>query len=276
MTDVINLPNYELRKFKGRLAQFKIWENTPDSWEKRWSDRSLHELLNNYADGRLDEFEFFLEYLPKHLPVLEAGCGMGQIVMALSARGYQAKGIDYASGTINRIKAVAPQLDVSVGDVCSLEVPAKSLGGYISIGVFEHNPAGPLEGLREVTRVLHPEGVSFIAVPFLNSPRRSVLRVCAAAEGEILDNGMRFYQYYFSLEDFEALLQEAGLTVVETYPYGLYAGLTRDFALGRWLDSRGFFFWHVHRLVTRFCRNAPKAILKRWAHMVMFICRRAA
>jgi SAM-dependent methyltransferase len=276
MTDVINLSNYELRKFKGRLAQFKIWENTPDAWENRWASRSLRNLLNSYADGRLDEFEFFLEYLPKHLPVLEAGCGMGQLVKALSAHGYHVMGVDYAAETINQIKAVAPQLDVRVGDVCSLEVPAGSLGGYISIGVFEHNPAGPLEGLREVTRVLHPEGVAFIAVPFLNSRRQSVLRNCAGAEDEILDNGMRFYQYYFSLEDFKALLQEAGLTVVETYPYALYAGLTRDFSLGRWLDSRGFFFWHVHRLVTRFCRNAPKSILKRWAHMVMFICRRAA
>ena len=267
--------NYGFRRFRGRLALFKAWENQPTYWEKHWTNISLSDLLEKHSDGQLDEFEIFSKFLPRHLPVLEAGCGMGQLVKALSARGYHVMGVDYAAETINRIKAVAPQLDVSVGDVYSLEVPAKSLGGYISIGVFEHNPAGPLEGLREVTRVLHPEGVAFISVPFLNLRRQSVLRDCAVAEGELFDNGLRFYQYYFSLEDFEELLQEAGLTVIETYPYALYAGLTRDFSIGRWLASQGFFFWQIHRLVTRFCRNTPKSIRKRWGHMVMFVCQRA-
>jgi SAM-dependent methyltransferase len=275
MTDNINLSNYEFRKFKGRLAQYKVWEDTPDSWEKRWSKRSIHNLLNSYSDGRLDEFGFFEDYLPKHLPVLEAGCGMGQLVMALSARGYHVIGIDYAAETIERIKEAAPQLDVSVGDVYSLEVPVKSLGGYISTGVFEHNPAGPIQGLREVTRVLHPEGVAFIAVPFLNLKRQRVLHDCDVAESEILDNGLCFYQYYFSVEDFENLLQEAGLMVVETYPYALYAGLTRDFAVGRWLNSRRSIFWHLQSWIGKWCRIAPRWIRQRNAHMMMFICKLA-
>jgi SAM-dependent methyltransferase len=261
------------KKFNGRLAQFASWKNEREGWEARWSSHSLEDLLESYASGELGEFEIFSQYLPKALPVLEAGCGLGQLVMALSARGYQVEGVDYAEQTIHRLKAIAPQLNVRVGDVYALDSPDNTFGGYISIGIFEHNPDGPLRGLSEVRRVLHPKGVAFIAVPFLNRKRQKLIRQCSIAENGILDNGFQFYQYYFSKEEFEGLLKKAGLKVIEIYPYAVYSGLTRDFALGRRLHERAFFFWQINRRITRWCRNAPKWARWRFAHMIMFICR---
>jgi 2-polyprenyl-3-methyl-5-hydroxy-6-metoxy-1,4-benzoquinol methylase len=89
------------KKFCGRLAQFAHWKNEPEGWEARWSNRALENLLESHASGKLGEFEIFSHYLPKDLPVLEAGCGLGQLVMALSARGYQVEGVDYAEQTIH-------------------------------------------------------------------------------------------------------------------------------------------------------------------------------
>lgn len=275
MTENYNPSRYIFRRLNGRLAQFKPWENQPVSWEKQWASMSLSYFINKYSDGRLDEFEIFTKFLPRHLPVLEAGCGLGQLVVALSARGYQVKGIDYAAKTIKRIKAVAPFLDVSVGNVYALDIPAGSLGGYISLGVFEHNPEGPLAGLREVKRVLNPEGVAFISVPFLNAKRQKLLQRSSPVQNVTFESGMQFYQYYFAVDDFAVFLHQARLRVLQIYPYGVYAGLTRDFSIGRWLHSRGFIFWQFHRLVSRLARNAPKAARKRWAHMVMFICQPA-
>jgi SAM-dependent methyltransferase len=171
------------------------------------------------------------------------------------------------------IKAVAPQLNVRVGDIYALDYPDNTFGGYISIGIFEHNPEGPLQGLREVRRVLHPEGVAFIAVPFLNRKRQKLLKKCFIAENNALDDGLQFYQYYFSKEEFEGLLNKTGLKVIEIFPYAVYSGLTRDFSLGCRLHERGFFFWQIHRRITRWCENAPGWVRWRFAHMIMFMCR---
>jgi SAM-dependent methyltransferase len=266
---------YDFKIFRGRLAQFKAFGNEPGDWASRWSKQPLAKILDRYSNGNLDEFEIFTHYLPKHLPVLEAGCGMGQLVMALSGRGYQVRGVDYAEETIKQIKEANPQLDVRVDDVYSLADLDNTYGGYISLGVFEHNPDGPLEGLKELKRVLHPQGVAFISIPFLNPARQKWLRHVTTASDKVLSNGFRFYQYYFSLEDFKDLLHEANLEVIKAFPYAVVAGLTRDYAFGRWLNKHGFFFWRIQKLINLTCLNAPTWIQWRLAHMIMFICKKA-
>lgn len=270
--------NYTLdspfRIFNSRLALFKEWSDTPESWESRWLNHHLEEILKKYSTGYLGEFEIFVKYLPKELPILEAGCGLGQLVMALTARGYKVKGIDYAKSTIEKIKNFAPYLDVSVGDVYSLDIPDGTLGGYISIGVFEHNFTGPAEGLREARRVLHPDGIAFISVPFLNIKRKKLLHQVPLANSQLLRDGLQFYQYYFSYSDFETILHNVGLTAIDAFPYAVSAGLTRDFFLGRWLISHGFFFWRIHRIFNRLCINAPLWMRWSFAHMIMFVCKK--
>ncbi|KAA3663536.1 MAG: class I SAM-dependent methyltransferase [Chloroflexi bacterium] len=261
------------RLFRGRLAQYKVWKDDASSWEARWIKRPLASLLEEHANGELEEFEIFTRYLPQHKPVLEAGCGLGQIVMALSARGYQVEGVDYCEPTIKRIQAAAPQLNVRVGDVYNLNVPDGTYGGYISLGVFEHNPEGPQAGLSEVKRVLAADGVAFITVPYLNPKRQSLISHSPLAASTTLPGNLTFYQYYFARQEFEFYLKEAGLGVVEVFPYAIYAGLTRDFAIGRWLNKRNFFTWQIHHRITRRCREANNWARWRWAHMLMFVCK---
>jgi SAM-dependent methyltransferase len=267
--------NTHFYKFRDRLAQFRPIGNHRVYWEQRWSQRAIRETLAAHSKGKLEEYEgIFTRYLPRDLPILEAGCGLGQLVMALSSRGYQVEGVDYADQTIARIQTAAPELNVRVGDVYNLDVRDNTYGGYISLGIFEHNPAGPLAGLKEVRRVLHPLGVGLISVPFLNRERQKWLRRAPVATNPVSSDGVGFYQYYFSSQDFEARLQEAGLQVVEIFPYALYGAVTRDFGLTQWLHEQKFFFWQIHRRITQWCREAPAWMRWRWAHMLMFVCRR--
>lgn len=259
--------------FKSRLAQYRGLGGDQAFWEERWSQRDIGNLLSRYQSGKLDEFEeIFSKYLPRDLPILEAGCGMGQFVMSLTARGYKAEGIDYAAETIARVKDVAPELKLSVGDVLNLDVPDGTFGGYISLGIFEHNPDGPLEGLREVRRVLHPRGVALISVPYLNRQRQTWLSQIPIASDPALSNGLNFYQYYFSRNEFASFLQKAGLTIVDVLPYSTYSGLTRDYQLGRRLHDLNFYHWRLRRRFSRMCSRAPMWARSRWAHMIMFAC----
>src|SRR5216683_7851062 len=78
-----------LYKFNGRLAQFRFMGEHREYWEERWAQGRIRELLTAAGSGRLEEFEdLFTHYLPRDLPVLEAGCGRGHLVMALDRRGY--------------------------------------------------------------------------------------------------------------------------------------------------------------------------------------------
>jgi 2-polyprenyl-3-methyl-5-hydroxy-6-metoxy-1,4-benzoquinol methylase len=264
-----------LVKFRGRLAMYKKWSGGFEGWEERWSDFKLAKRLNSYMSGRLDDFEkVFAKYLPADLPILEAGCGLGQLVVALSARGYNVEGVDFAENTIQRIRNYSSQLNVRSGDVYHLNAPDEYYGGYISIGIFEHNPEGPIEGLKEVQRVLKSNGVALISVPYLNHRRQKVLNQATHTQDLILPNGLRFYQFYYSSNEFKSFLQTAGLRVIEEYPYAVYSGLTRDFRLGRYLKRHRFYSQGIHRRVLRWCRQSPAWIAWRYAHMLMFICKR--
>jgi SAM-dependent methyltransferase len=273
-SDGMNSKQPVFLKFRGQLAMFKPWTEGPQGWEDRWANRSLIKLIKKHSKGQLGELEeVFMKYMPRDLPVLEAGCGMGHYVMALSSRGFKVEGIDYAEQTIERVKTFAPELKVRIADITKIDVPDGTYGGYISLGVFEHNPNGPLQGLKEARRVVHPSGVAFISMPYLNRKRRRFFQKVSTTEEISLSNGLRFYQYYFSRKDFEALLRESGFKVIEDLPIAIYAGFTRDYQLGRWLHQHHFFSHRIHRWVLRRCKDAPLWARRRWAHMLLLVCR---
>lgn len=237
----------------------------------------LEFVLSSYESGRLDEYEdVFTRYLPLEEPVLEAGCGMGQIVAALAKRGYSVEGVDFAEKTVERIHSLRPALKVRVGDVNRLEVQDGAYGGYISLGVLEHDSEGPLRGLREACRVLSPGGVALIAIPHLNRKRLRMSRTVPAVNRTELPGGLRFYQYYFGPLEFESLLHEAGLDVLETFGYGVYSGLTRDYGIGAWLDRHRFFSWRVKGLIQSYCIRAGLKMRHVCGHMMMYVCRKPA
>lgn len=264
----------ELRPFRGRLAQFKPWSNLNKDWDRHWATQPSKLSSKQDESGALGEYEIFTRYLPKDLPILEAGCGPGMVVAALDARGYRVEGIDYAEETVRRAKEAFPQLNLRVGDIYHLGGPDHTYGGYISLGVLEHNPDGPLAGLREARRVLHPQGVALITIPFLNRKRARILkrRLQDHALPE-LATGFDFYQFYFSPQEFSQYLETAGFQVIELFPFAVEWGLFYDYSWVAWLRQRRFFHWRLFRMFLYCCRHAPHVIRNRYAHMMMYVCK---
>lgn len=266
-------PDHTYGRVHGRLAQFRQWTNNSVDWHERWTRRPLDKVLAPHAQGELGEFEIFTKYLPREGRVLEAGCGQGQLVMALDARGYAVEGVDYAEQTVRQVLAAAPHLKLRTGDVYALDAPDGHYSGYISIGVFEHEVEGPWRGLHETRRVLKDGGIAYIALPHLNRKRSALLRRAPEVEPGRPLRGLDFYQYYYSEREFHSMLEEAGFDLVEMYYYGLYSALTRDFALGRHLDRKGFYVYRLHRRVAAACLKAPQPLIGAYGHMAMYICR---
>lgn len=145
---------------------------------------------------------------------LEAGCGAGFWVAALSAAGYRVEGIDSSVPLVELVKASAPELDVCHGDALAIDRPDGHYDSYLSFGVVEHRRGGPSPFLVEAHRVLKPGGLLVLSVPHFGPLRRVKSRRRRPAPP---DKGP-FYQYGFTLGELTALVRAAGFAVRRAFP----------------------------------------------------------
>lgn len=110
--------------------------------------------------------ERYLELLTSHPPVLDIGCGKGELLELLQGGGVEALGIDLDPGMVQEARSKG--LDVHEGDALSFlsTRPEASLGSIVSLHVVEHLPLDSLVRLLElsVTR-LKPGGVFVAETP---------------------------------------------------------------------------------------------------------------
>jgi len=259
------------QKVNGRLAQFKEWTNTAEDWDNIWIGSNIRKILNDKITD-LGELNLIRNYLPRKAKILEAGCGTGWVVQALSLCGYDIEGIDYAENSIALINQIAPELNVRYGNVLSIDVPDNTFGAYISLGVLEHNIKGPSQGLQEAYRVLQSGGYGFFTVPYLNKTRKKMLS--KIRENTDDKNYKNFYQYYFSQSEFSLFLEQAGFEIVDVIPIGLYFGLKDDSLLFSLLADKKFFYWRLNRFVINSCKSASTYFRWLFGHMLLFVAKK--
>jgi glycosyltransferase involved in cell wall biosynthesis/cyclopropane fatty-acyl-phospholipid synthase-like methyltransferase len=118
----------------------------------RGSEERVSELLEPYVD-----------VLRGHEPVLDLGCGRGELLQLLAQAEVEAKGVDADEGMVERSRAKG--LAVEQTDAVSYleSVPERSLGAIVAIHMIEHLPYDQLQRLLELARrALRPSGL-FVA-----------------------------------------------------------------------------------------------------------------
>lgn len=264
-------PGTAFHRFNDRLALFHQVDNHLDYWRQYWREARCSQLVAHGRSGHLGEFEnLFTRWIPREQDVLEAGCGPGQLLAALNARGYRGVGIDYEPEVVALAQRLMPDLEIRQGNVLSLDFPTGSFGCYLSVGVIEHLVEGPAAVLAEARRVLSPRGVALISVPYLNPYRQRHLE--RLPRGVPPPEGLAFHQYYFSREELRNLLESAGFRVAEFFPYGAEAFLSREhpFFVSFWRSGacRG----PIRRFLRHWMAHAPLAFRMHYGHMVMAVC----
>jgi SAM-dependent methyltransferase len=177
----------------------------------------------------------FERFLKPGSVMLEGGCGRGQYVAYYASRGFNVIGLDFAREWLKAAHLERPALKLCAGDVGALPFADGTFDLYYSGGVVEHFEAGADRALAEARRVLKPDGVLLLSVPFF-SPLRRALSLAgrsqwkkvsrAGVDAHATGNGvMQFYQYAYTIPEFTAVLNAAGLRVLGTQGYAVVWGL---------------------------------------------------
>lgn len=163
-------------------------------WDKHWETKDLDKLRNEIRSCRK---HFLLSLIKTHIPkrgkILEGGCGNGHLVYCLNNKGYRTTGIDFAQGTIKRVKKALPELNVIYGDVRKLQFSDSCFDGYISLGVIEHFKEGYGSIMNEMNRVIKQGGFLFLAFPYMSPLRR--FKAILGFYPEKITHKKGFYQY---------------------------------------------------------------------------------
>jgi SAM-dependent methyltransferase len=187
-----------------------------DFWTEHWGGHSVDELLAVARASPLTDL--ITQALPPAGVVLEAGCGLGQYVILLRERGWRAAGVDGSSEALVACRRAAA-VPLAASDLRALAIRSGALAAYVSLGVVEHDPDGPDAILAEAHRVLAPDGILAISVPYLNGVRRLAAPWIRRRQTAIRQQGGAFYQYAFTREEFLTALRRQRFEPLTAVPY---------------------------------------------------------
>lgn len=206
--------------------------STPDFWEENWEKSQFTEAVKFC---RIDPIKpLFEKYSREGSLMLEGGCGMGQYLAYYEFKGRKVVGLDFAQKTLKNLRRRQKHLDLCAGDVSQLPFADEIFDLYYSGGVVEHFEGGAEKSLSEAHRVLKKDGILLMSVPYY-SPLRRILSLVKKKEWRRIAKpeidkykvfeDKKFFQYAYRTDEFEKMLSEAGLRVIEKQAYSVIWGL---------------------------------------------------
>jgi len=198
-------------------------------WKEYWQDKNCDD---EFLKAKYHEIEPLVKkYTDKNGIILEGGCGLGRWVTYLHKEGYNILGIDSCKDIVKKLNYKFPNLSVSYGDIKNLNFKNEYFSTYISDGVMEHLEEGIDKPLKEAYRVLKPEGILIITVPYLNL-LRLFKELIHKSNSKKIRKDYEFYQYAYSKKEIIKKLNENGFEILNVKKYGAYRGLKELFLLG--------------------------------------------
>jgi len=186
------------------------------------------------CDGELIH-DVLLRHLPKEGLILDAGCGTAKWPIYLRGRGYRCIGVEISADACRLARNIDRDLPLARADTRRAPIRTASVDAVLSLGVVEHDEAGPLAGLRELHRVLKPGGLLALAVPFNNVFRRLLvnhLLTYVTWKRRRASMRLGFAEYRFTSREVAGFLAEAGFEPVAIYPNDLLPPKV----MGLWVD----------------------------------------
>ncbi|MBI4707957.1 MAG: class I SAM-dependent methyltransferase [Candidatus Omnitrophica bacterium] len=202
-----------------------INQTTKEAWVENWRSIEIEKILEIFNYPRVKKImDIIMPYLFKEGICLEAGCGLGPYLIKISSLGYNMVGIDYQVECLRKIKEFQDKQKVLTADVRRTPFQDNIFNTYLSFGVIEHFPEGPVEALKEAYRVLRPNGKLLVFVPYYNILKRLKAPWEFLKSNKLLrglfgkKEKMIYYQRYFKAKELEDEMKKANFVIDKTIP----------------------------------------------------------
>lgn len=147
-------------------------------------------------------------------PLLDVGCSLGYTLQAARELGLEATGMDVSAFAAARGREQG--FDVCLGSLEELPFVEDSFRLAILKHVFEHTPK-PRATLRELRRVLRPDGAALFAVP--NAEYGKAQRQGRASSFYRPERGGTEHYVYYSPSTLTKLVEEEGFRCARVHPH---------------------------------------------------------
>lgn len=219
------------------------WDETMREVHRDYPE-AMHTLFRRTSDEARGAGKFLLSLGPQSR-VLDIGCGMGALSFSFARSCGQVVSLDSTLEYLRWIKLYAAEIGlnnivpVCAGDEAHLPFPDASFDAVVLSGVWEYMAlarageptAVQLEYLRDVSRVLRPQGQVYIGIEnrlswryFRGRPEEHTKMRFAALMPRQLSNfiykkkfGREFRIYTYSMRGYRHWLKEAGFEHAEFY-----------------------------------------------------------
>jgi SAM-dependent methyltransferase len=204
-----------------------------------WTAIDLHEAIASAWDDRYKRggfrrrSEFFARKILSSIPAggtwLDAGCGSGYFSRMIVPRGVTVVGVDAAPAMLAASRVMAIREGVAdrivfqqVAGLSNLPFESGRFHGCLCLSVLEYLD-NPHAALREICRVLRPEGRLILSVPNRHSLLRRVQatfnRAPRAARFKRKVDYLAFSRFAVGRVEMEQLLEAAGFSVAQIWEF---------------------------------------------------------
>ena len=193
-----------------------------EEWAKDHPGRAYYDVHLSTIERHETATPIFRRYLGGGgLRILESGCGTGRWMAFFETFGNRAVGLDDSGGPLAVARAHDPDMRLVRADALRSPFRDGVFDAAFSSYVAEHFEDGPETLFREIHRVLKPNGLFFVVVPFNNAFRRFVvnpaLRACYAV-WKLRGKPLGFTEYRYTKEEMDGFLARTDFEVVRVVP----------------------------------------------------------
>jgi SAM-dependent methyltransferase len=195
---------------------------TEERWAKSTPGKAYYEVHLSVIEKHEMAAPLFREFLGGGgKRILESGCGTGRWMAFFEKLGNRAFGLDDSWGPLRVAREHDPAMRLVRANALMAPYRDDSFDAAFSSYVAEHFEEGPEPLFREIRRMLKPDGLFFVVVPFNNTFRRLLvnptLRLFCAL-WRLRGRPLGFTEYRYATKEMDGFLARSGFEVIRVAP----------------------------------------------------------
>ena len=195
---------------------------TEEQWSKETPGKAYYDVHLSVIEKHEMATSTFREFLGRGgMRILESGCGTGRWMAFFEKLGNQAFGLDDSWGPLRVARDHDPDMRLVRANALLAPYRDGSFDAVFSSYVAEHFEEGPEPLFREIRRMLKPNGLFFVVVPFNNTFRRLVVNPALrlfCTLWRVRGGQLGFTEYRYTRKEMDGFLARSGFEVLRVSP----------------------------------------------------------